>query len=66
MNYSMATDPSLSNTNHFDPSKRAEAILDHILDTELSVEANSGPKVSVKEALRSRPVLDSDTGRNKA
>ncbi len=61
----MGTD-SLSNTNHFDPSKRAEAILDHILDTELSVEAKSEPKVSVKEALRSRQVLDSDTGRNKA
>lgn len=50
----------------FDPSKRAEAILDHVLDTELSIEAKSGPKVSVSDALRSRPILDSDTGRNKA
>lgn len=65
----MSNGSSQSNNSEnvfLDPSKRAEAILEHIIDTELSVETNAEPKISVKEALQDRPILDTDTGRNKA
>jgi glycosyltransferase involved in cell wall biosynthesis len=52
---------------YYDVSKRAEAILDHVLDTELNqAESNSTPKISVDEALHSAKVLDSDYGRSRA
>ncbi len=47
----------------YDPSKRAEAVLDHILSGE-SKKKDTG--VSAEEALASRPVLDQNTGRIKA
>jgi len=50
----------------FDPAKRAEAILDHVLHQEVVVQSDTSPKVSVSEAMLARPVLDSDTGRDKA
>ncbi len=53
----------------WDQSKRAEAILDHILHTEVAVESDSKLEegvISIEEALKQRPILDKDTGRNQS
>ena len=52
-----------------DPSKRAEAVLDHILSTEIAEDGSGDPseeRVSVSDAIHARPVLDQSTGRNLA
>lgn len=52
-----------------DQSKMAEAVLSHILNTEVTGErevAVPEEVVTVKEAIHSRPVLDQSTGRNLA
>ncbi|MCA9340830.1 MAG: hypothetical protein KDA17_07990, partial [Candidatus Saccharibacteria bacterium] len=51
----------------FDPSARAGATLDHILDTELSAQAKKRQSfISVEEGLHGRRVLDQRTGRTKS
>lgn len=56
----------------WDQSTRAEAVLQHILETDVESAAsinNQAPeeqRMTVEEALSARPVLDQDTGRNKA
>ena len=56
----------------WDQSTRAEAVLQHILETDIDGLAPAGPaaapeeRMTVEEAISSRPVLDQDTGRTKA
>lgn len=60
---------SFSEDEILDQSKRAEVVLDHILNTEvLGDKQVTTPEetVTVKEAIRARPILDSNTGRNSA
>lgn len=51
----------------FDQSRRAEAVLEHVIGTEFEP-IDDTPKnlVSVEEELSGRPVLDEDTGRKKS
>lgn len=52
----------------WDQSSRAEAVLDHILQTTVAEEEGAPAinRITVKEAIAARPVLDIDTGRTKA
>lgn len=56
----------------WDQSTRAEAVLQHILESDVESAAAVNNKVpeeqrmTVEEAISARPVLDQDTGRNKA
>lgn len=53
----------------FDQSRRAGAVLGHIIDTEFAPQTDTESArnlVSVEEELRSRPIIDSDTGRTKS
>lgn len=65
----MADDVTSLDDVKYDPSKRAEAVLDHILkgdDGSASTAATDGGQVLVSEALAAAPVLAGDTGRTKA
>lgn len=52
-----------------DQSKRAEAVLDHILSTDIAEDGSAvstEERVAVSEAIHARPILDQSTGRNSA
>ncbi len=53
----------------YNPSGRAEAILDHILQNDFNADGELKPeeqRITVAEAIKARPVLDFDTGRSRA
>jgi len=63
--------PEEDEITSLDQSKRAEAILQHIIQTDLPAINADGEivpekRVTVNEAMVSRPVLDQETGRNRA
>lgn len=60
---------SFSEDEVLDQSKRAEAVLEHILNTEVAGDREvvaTEERVPVKEAIRARPILDQSTGRDLA
>jgi len=60
----------VSDESKWDQSVRAEAVLQHILEGEAANDAAGTvpvqDRVTVEEAIASRPVLEQDTGRTKA
>ena len=57
---------SLDDIN-FDASRRAEAVLDHILNPKAPADtAAPEARIAVSEALKSKPILDADTGRTRS
>lgn len=57
----------LTDEQTWDQSRRAEAVLEHILETELDTpEDETGKRMTVAEAIAARPVIDRDTGRTRA
>lgn len=59
---------NLSEDDRYDQSRRAEVVLDHILnvDSGEKVETEVEKTIAVEDELRSRPILDTDTGRTKS
>ncbi len=58
----------LSEEQKWDPSRRAEAMLEQILDTDFAPQDDVAPeeRMTVSEAIAARPVIDQDTGRVKS
>lgn len=60
----------LPEEGRWDQSARAEAVLQHILESDVDAPVPDGTpaeeRVTVEEAISARPVLDQDTGRTKA
>lgn len=59
---------TLTDEQVWDQSSRAEAVLEHILKAEASKDlaGQDSERMTVAEAIRARPVLDRDTGRDRA